>query len=259
MDLHQTRKTTPDSVGRPSPRLFEEARAAIREQIASGALRAGDKLPSERELADRMNISRPAIREALRTLEMSGVLEFRRGMNGGAFVRRPGPNSIIEPLQDLASLHSATLAELTEVRIALLSCVITLVCERGTEEDLRRLEENVEQTSALFKHGDIAALTASIGDFYDILAAATGNQILASMVGSLGGVVRAIIFKSKQTTLHDPTPSRRKIIRHLRAGRATAAMKVLRAHLLSALAYYSGDGMPDESEVDEARRLSGNA
>ena len=69
-----------------SRRTFEEAVEQIAEKIKSGDLHIGDRLPSERELAAQMRISRPTLREAVRTLAEAGVLEVRRGQSGGIFV-----------------------------------------------------------------------------------------------------------------------------------------------------------------------------
>src|ERR1700721_1101567 len=68
-------------------RAFEEICERIREQLALGVLKPGDKLPPERDLAQQLGVSRNVLREALRTLEMAGVLRLQKGVKGGAFVR----------------------------------------------------------------------------------------------------------------------------------------------------------------------------
>ena len=67
-------------------RAFEEVCDQIREEIQSGNLAPGDKLPSERELAEQFHVSRSTVREAFRTLEIGGVLELQKGVRGGAVV-----------------------------------------------------------------------------------------------------------------------------------------------------------------------------
>ena len=67
-------------------RTFEEAVEQIAEQIKAGDLHTGDRLPSERDLAAQMRISRPTLREAIKTLSEAGVLDVRRGQSGGIFV-----------------------------------------------------------------------------------------------------------------------------------------------------------------------------
>ncbi|WP_198161318.1 FadR/GntR family transcriptional regulator, partial [Variovorax sp. WDL1] len=63
-------------------RVFEEICAQIRKRLASGVLKPGDKLPAERDLAVEFKVSRPAVREALRTLEISGVVSLQKGVKG---------------------------------------------------------------------------------------------------------------------------------------------------------------------------------
>ena len=67
-------------------RTFEEAVEQIAEKVRAGELHEGDRLPSERELAAQMRISRPTLREAVKALAEAGVLEVRRGQSGGIFV-----------------------------------------------------------------------------------------------------------------------------------------------------------------------------
>src|SRR5882672_6430946 len=82
-------------------RAFEEVALQIREQLSKGALKPGDRLPSERELAEQFGLSRNTVREALRSLEMSGILEFRKGATGGAFVREAHSEAVISGFSDL--------------------------------------------------------------------------------------------------------------------------------------------------------------
>src|SRR6201986_5161850 len=82
-------------------RAFEEVCETIRHQLSFRALRPGDKLPAERELAEQLGVSRSALREVLRTLELAGILELKKGIKGGAFVRPGDPTSMTRVLQDL--------------------------------------------------------------------------------------------------------------------------------------------------------------
>ena len=85
-------------------RAFEEVCDQIRQAILSGRLEAGDKLPSERELATTLDVSRATIREAFRTLEIAGVLSLRKGVNGGAVVMQGDARPITQTISDLLSL-----------------------------------------------------------------------------------------------------------------------------------------------------------
>ena len=73
-------------------RLFEKVASRIEGDILEGRLRPGQRLPSESELGRRLGVGRSAVREALKTLELRGLLQVRRGYNGGTFVRVPDVN-----------------------------------------------------------------------------------------------------------------------------------------------------------------------
>ena len=75
-----------------SSRIFEEISNQVRAQVVNGQLKPGDKLPAERQLALQFGASRTAVREALRGLEMSGVVELHKGVKGGAFIRAGDPS-----------------------------------------------------------------------------------------------------------------------------------------------------------------------
>src|SRR5438067_840561 len=107
-------------------RVFEEICEQIRNRLASGALKPGDKLPAERDLAIEFKVSRPAVREALRTLEISGVVSLRKGVKGGAFIRDGNPAMLTQSLQDLMFLGSVSLKSLAEARVLINEVVIKL-------------------------------------------------------------------------------------------------------------------------------------
>ena len=82
----------------PARRTFEDVIAQIRAKIASGELREGDRLPPERELSSVLGVSRNTVREALRALEHSGVIEQKPGVAGGAFIRNNSTEVRIMPI-----------------------------------------------------------------------------------------------------------------------------------------------------------------
>ena len=88
-------------------RLYEEIVEQIRQLISDGKLKPGDKLLAERELADRFQVSRASVREAIRTLEMLGVIDIRPGE--GTFIRETEADDIIRPLPALIGPSSVTI------------------------------------------------------------------------------------------------------------------------------------------------------
>src|SRR5258708_20009789 len=83
-------------------RVFEEICERIRNELSSGALRPGDKLPPERELAEQFGVSRTAVREAFRSLERSGLIGLQKGAKGGAFILQSNP-TVHQPPYDILS------------------------------------------------------------------------------------------------------------------------------------------------------------
>src|SRR5689334_1123222 len=86
-------------VGKPfrpikTRRIFEEICDAIRARLISGELKAGDRLPSERELSEMLDVSRTALREAIRSLEIAGIVEMKKGSRGGAFITQSGAGQV---------------------------------------------------------------------------------------------------------------------------------------------------------------------
>ena len=109
-----------------------DSAARIRDQLSAGALKPGDKLPPERELAQQMGVGRNALREALRSLEIAGIVRLQKGVKGGAFIREGNANGMSQVVQDQFHLGSISADELTEARVHIQDLVVRLACERAT-------------------------------------------------------------------------------------------------------------------------------
>src|SRR5262245_62658441 len=107
----------------------------IKNLIRTDRLRPGDRLPSERDLGERMGVSRVTVREALRVLEASGLVQIRVGAHGGAFVTVPSSAKIGADLADLITLSPLTGTEVTEARQVVETGIVPLVVARATDED----------------------------------------------------------------------------------------------------------------------------
>jgi GntR family transcriptional repressor for pyruvate dehydrogenase complex len=182
----------------PSKRAFEEIADQIRSLVYSGTLKPGDRLPPERELAIQFKTGRMAVREALRMLEQSGLVQIRQGSDGGAFVRDADPGVASQSVSDTIRRSNMSLKGLTAVRVALEDLVAELAIENITREEVDQLQSAIEDAENLLdaclkrqsSELDVELLTEVNIDFHLLLARATQNLLLE------------IIFESLQNTLH---------------------------------------------------------
>src|SRR5215211_8695028 len=99
-------------------RMLDDVFLQIREAILAGDIAEGERLPNERDLAERFEVGRPTVREALRSLEALGIVEIRAGRSGGAYAARPSEATLGAALSTLVSLRGASAQELAEFRIS---------------------------------------------------------------------------------------------------------------------------------------------
>ena len=212
-------------------RAFEEVADRVREMLENGELQVGDRLPPERELSKTLNVSRAALREALRTLENAGLLDLRPGKLGGAFVADARPKAISENMSDLLRLGGISLAHLTEARAWIEEVVVRVACERAQEEDFAALEENVRLAEELFAQGRMMEKLDTNIEFHNVLAVATKNPILVMMTQTLGNVMRSFARRLGAETTRSVIRSRTRFIELLRARNADGAVAEMHEHL----------------------------
>jgi len=221
-----------------SSRLSDAIGEQIRTRLATGDLRPGDKLPSERELANQLNVSRNAVREALRMLEMSGVVKLQKGAKGGAFIGDGNAEVLATGLKDLLNLRGLTIEQLTESRIWLAEIVVRVACERATERDLDLLEANIDEAERCFARGDLDGKLACQIEFHNILARATGNPVLIIIIAStmdlMHHVAQTVGAESNDLALK----SRRRFMKYFRARDIAAAVAEMTDHLEQLKARY---------------------
>jgi GntR family transcriptional regulator, transcriptional repressor for pyruvate dehydrogenase complex len=217
-------------------RAFEEICERIREQLALGVLKPGDKLPAERDLAQQLGVSRNVLREALRSLEMAGVLRLRKGVKGGAFVREGDTSRMNLVMRDMLSLGTISVRELSEARINVLDLVVRLACANGKQADFDALEANVERTELATREGRLLDRVECSRDFYKLLAVATGNKVIAMILDSVTEIHMRFVYAkvvSSGVAMARLAEKRRQFLAALRARDALTAARLMRAHLES--------------------------
>lgn len=153
----------------------------IKSLIIRGELNPGDRLLTENELAERFQVSRTSVREALAALSLTGILEIRQG--GGIFVKANPSNAIIEPLSFILLLEKNKLQNILEVRKALEVEAAGLAALRRKEEDLVILENLVKQMEEDLPD---AKMSESLDlKFHLTLARASDNPLLDRMMNTV--------------------------------------------------------------------------
>ena len=205
-------------------RAAHEIARQIRGLVASGQIKPGDRFPPERELAARLHVSRNTLREALRALEHAGMIELRKGAAGGAFVLPGDGAAIVTGLKDLYHLGAITPQQLTDARIWLSDIVVRVACQRATEEDFCDLEANVAAAARAQRAGDFETRQRLNREFHVLLARATRNPIMASMMEAVMEVMGEFIKRIGPNDNPFVLPSRRRMLRHLRQRDEKAAV-----------------------------------
>jgi DNA-binding FadR family transcriptional regulator len=148
----------------------------IEQRIVARALRTGDALPSETDLARQFGVNRSTIREAIRELETHGLLGRARGEKR-LRVTRPQPRQVSSGVSRALALHDVTFMELWEAMMAIEPAAAEYAALRRTTAQLQGLDK----ASTRFKREitDTAGAVAAVVDFFTAVAAASGNQVLA--------------------------------------------------------------------------------
>lgn len=176
-------------------RLYEGVATQIKGLIKTGELKVGDQLPSERELAERLNVSRTSIREALRAMEMVGYLESKVGGSGGTFVKEVEIEQIAEPLTITREDDRHLLLEVLEVRMILEEWIARIAAEKRDDADLQELEKSIGALQSDVDSGGLGVEADTA--FHEALANAVHNEILVKIMDML----RYLAVKIRQETL----------------------------------------------------------
>jgi GntR family transcriptional repressor for pyruvate dehydrogenase complex len=177
-------------------RIYEHIVNQIRALIREGRWSPGDQIPPERELAERFRVSRTSVREALRALEMQGIIESRQG--GGTFVRTADTEVLVPPLAAAILRGHRELAEVLEVRELIEPGIARLAAQRATPEHVTELEQILDRQRQCIENDQpfVDEDTA----FHYTLARAADNHILLR----LHNVILDVLRESRQTYLHVP-------------------------------------------------------
>jgi len=178
-----------------SDEVFEQ----IKQQIISGHWAAGDKIPSEMELARMFDVSRVSIREAIHRLVGMGVLYVRRGE--GTYVSEIFPKDYFNTLLPILMVERTNLIEMLEFRSILEVQTIKLACRRADQDDIDRLEKTVANMK--MNRGDNIKFAAEDLNFHLYLALATNNSVIVKVNAILHDMLKTAMEEVVELTGFD--------------------------------------------------------
>jgi GntR family transcriptional regulator, transcriptional repressor for pyruvate dehydrogenase complex len=208
------------------PRLYEQLVTQILAYIESAKLGPGDLLPAERDLAERLGVSRATLAQALVALEVLGVIDVQHG-TGAVLARRPSVASVIKGLRE----HRSRLPEIVEARSTLEVKLAGLAAARRTDADLTAIDEALNVMAQEIKDGDRGAR----GDerFHQAITAAAHSSVLAQLMA----FIAEMILETRMESLGQPgrpeqsLASHRKIADAIRAHDAEGAAEAMLSHI----------------------------
>jgi GntR family transcriptional regulator, transcriptional repressor for pyruvate dehydrogenase complex len=179
----------------PKTTVTERAIDQIKAKLAAGELRPGQRLPTERDLAAELGLSRSSMREAIRALTVLGVLEARHG--AGVFVTRLEPSDLLETFGAVAEIsRGETLLHLVQVRKILEPTAAATAAARITDEGLALLRAEMR---AMERGSSSEEIVGHDMEFHRVITAAAGNPVLDAILGGLNSrTFRARVWRGYQ-------------------------------------------------------------
>ena len=212
-----------------------EVAGQIKEMIMTGQLHPGDRLPSERELAERLSVSRTTIREALRSLAAVGMISIRQG--DGSFVEHFRLEGMLEPLAVMFQIdgEESGLAAFSEVRRILEIEMAALAAERARPEDIEEIEKCLGQMVEEVNDGGVGDLSDAA--FHLALAHASQNPLLIKLMNTIADLMQSTYLAARkqlfldQNTLQDIYDSHSAVADAIKARAPQVARNRMREHL----------------------------
>ena len=175
-------------------RVHEEVAKQL-ERLIVEQLMPGDKLPAERELAEQLGVSRSSIRDAIRRLEMMGLVEPRQG--AGTVVREISPDAVVGPLSSVIAHKRQMVGELLDFRKMLEPGLAARAAGHATNEQIAQMEDILRRQSEKLKAGGLAIEEDT--EFHYAIATSSGNSVVLKVVDTLMDLLRETRSRSLQS------------------------------------------------------------
>ncbi|TYO96898.1 FadR/GntR family transcriptional regulator [Desulfallas thermosapovorans] len=222
-------------------KIYEEIIEQVKEMINKGVLNPGDRLMTEREMAEKMQVGRSAVREALRALEAMGIIKVKPGE--GTFINDTTPDALLRSFSTLA-MDDETARELMELRKILEVEAAVLAAKRSNEKQLKAMSYALQQMEQDLKEGNLGEMADM--NFHFAIAQAAGNSLLYKLMNTIADTMTTLLAVARQRLYLDPVnPPRllrehKVIYRAISNSDAAAARKAMLQHLTGVEEYMFG-------------------
>src|SRR5690606_34868850 len=210
--------------------VTDEAIDKLKAMIVTGELRPGDRLPPEKELGERLGLSRNSLREAVKTLELIRVLDVRQG--DGTYVTSLEPGLLLEALSFVVDLHQDdSVLDLLHVRRILEPAAVELAAQRIDAETIACLRE---LNTAAEKAEDVDELVELDAEFHRLINTSSGNEYLARLLEGLSSdTSRARVWRAitEASAVDRTIAEHRAIVDALAEGAADVARSWTTVHI----------------------------
>lgn len=220
------------------PKASDLVVSGVRRHIITRRLPVGAPLPSESELMAEYGVGRVAVREAFRLLERDGLIEIRRGVNGGVFVRHPDISQVSEVISLLFAVKNTTLREFVEFR--------QLVEPAAAAHAAKNISaEQREQLAVILR---VDEDLAHVPDLHLLVAEATGNGVLALALNALRHPFQEHFRPGRIDAGHmrETSAAHAKIAKRILAGDASGAQRAMTVHLAAYRDYLERENLMEE-------------
>jgi GntR family transcriptional regulator, transcriptional repressor for pyruvate dehydrogenase complex len=210
------------------PKVYEEVAKQL-ERLILENLKVGDKLPSERELADTLQVSRSSIRDAIRGLELMGLVEPRQG--AGTIVRERPAESTVNPFSNALRRRQERVSELLDFRKMLEPPLAARAATHASPDEVSEMEEILHRQAEKLSLGEIAI--AEDAEFHYSIALASGNSVVLKVIDILMDLLRDTRERSLQVPgrQEKSLAGHRRILNAIKRRDAEAAKSAMRRHI----------------------------
>jgi GntR family transcriptional regulator, transcriptional repressor for pyruvate dehydrogenase complex len=229
------------------PKASDVLANELRERILNGEFAEGAALPPERELVAQTRMSRATVREALRILQVQGLVRVKAGRAGGTFVQLPGRDAVAKSVSLLIRGQQFRLTDLLETREAIEPFCARLAARNRTDGDLEHMDQANDVLAD--ENGSLAKFLQANVDWHLAVATASHNELLAGLMGALS---RAIYNSTENERFVDEKVRRetvrahRSVTKAIRAQDADAAVRRMERHVFA----YARAGVKGEKRTE---------